>query len=188
VARRARRKTPSKIATERRRRKNKRNIQTKHERKPDPIIKSRRRGVSDARLECGLRVLSETKDITIAARAIHVSTDRFKLAAKRKAAIRNRNGFWTVVRRLRRKMPIFSGCKQLAITVNSKSASLIGRYMSAVRQFLSTNDPKFLAEFKGQSVKDVRGKIYKFETDPNVLYRLSSAGGEPFEEMYRIVL
>jgi hypothetical protein len=60
--------------------------------------------------------------------------------------------------------------------------------MSAVGQFLKTNDAKFLAEFKDLSVKDVNGKAYQFETDPNVLYRLLSAGGEPFEEMYRIVI
>ena len=144
--------------------------------------------ISDARLERGLRVLSETKNIAQAARSIRVSEERFKRAAKRKAAIRKRKGVWTVVRRLPRKMPIFSGGRQLAITVNSKSASLIARYMSAVGKFLKSNDPKFLAEFKGVSVKDASGKVHPFETDPNTLYRLSSAGGEPFEEMYRIVL
>jgi hypothetical protein len=135
-----------------------------------------------------LRVLSETKDIAQAARSIRVSEERFKRAARRKAAIRKRKGFWTVVRRLPRKMPMFSGGRQLAITVNSKSASLIARYMSAVAQFLKSNDPKVLAEFKGASVKDAKGKVYSFETDPNTLYRLSSAGGEPFEEIYRIVI
>jgi len=60
--------------------------------------------------------------------------------------------------------------------------------MAAVGQFLKTNDPKYLAEFKGRSVKDVKGSIFQFETDPNVLYRLSSAGNEPFEEIYRIVI
>jgi hypothetical protein len=60
--------------------------------------------------------------------------------------------------------------------------------MSAVRQFLQTNDPKYLTKFKGLSVRDVRGKIHTFETDPNTLYRLSSASGEPFEEIYRIVI
>jgi hypothetical protein len=145
-------------------------------------------GISDARLERGLRVLSETKDIAQAARSIRVSEERFKRVARRKAAIRKRKGFWTVVRRLPRKMPIFSGGRHLAITVNSKSASFIARYMSAVGQFLKSNDPKFLVEFKSASVKDASGKVQPFETDPNTLYRLSSAGGEPFEDVYRIVI
>ncbi len=157
--------------------------------KPEPIRRVRRRpGISDKRLERGLGALIETKDINAAARAIRVSVDRFKRAAKRKNTIRRQERNWIVVRRLRRKMPIFSGGWQLAITVNSKNASLIGRYMSAVGQFLKTNNPKLLAEFKDRSVKDVTGKIHQFETDPNVLYRLSSTGGEPFEEIYRIVI
>jgi hypothetical protein len=157
--------------------------------RPGPIVRARRRpGISDARLERGLGVLSETKDINAAARSIRVSVERFKRAAKRRNAIRRQERNWIVVRRLQRKMPIFTGGKQLAVRVRSKSASLIGRYMSAVGQFLKTNDAKFLAEFKDLSVKDVNGKAYQFETDPNVLYRLLSAGGEPFEEMYRIVI
>jgi hypothetical protein len=156
---------------------------------PKSRIKGRTKpGISDARLERGLRVLNETRDIAQAARSIRVSEERFKRAARRKAAIRKRKGFWTVVRRLPRKMPIFSGGKSLTITVKSKSASLVGRYMSAVGQFLKSNDPKHLAEFQGAGAKDASGKVHPFETDPNTLYRLSSAGGEPFEEMYRIVI
>lgn len=150
--------------------------------------KAPKRRISDARLERGLRVLSETKDIGTAARSIRVSVERFKRAAKSRNAIRKQQHNWTVVRRLRRKMPIFSGGRQIAITVRSKSASLIGKYLSAVGQFLKTNDPKYLAEFRGHSVADIRGKSYPFETDPNTVYRLSSAGAEPFEEMYRIVI
>jgi hypothetical protein len=147
-----------------------------------------RLAISDTRLERGLRVLHETKNIKAAARSIRVSEARFKLAAKRKAAIRKGKGVWTVVRRLPRKMPIFSDGRQLTTVVNSKTASVIARYMSAVGKFLKSNDPKSLAEFKGVSVKDASGKVHPFETDPNTLYRLSSAGGEPFEEMYRIVI
>jgi hypothetical protein len=166
----------------------------KSRRKAKKTTKSRRQrirrriGINATRLERGLRVLSETKDIKTAARAIRVSPERFKLAAKRKATIRKQKGFWIVVRRLPRRLPIFTNGKQVAITVRSKSASLIGRYMSAVGQFLKTNDPKFLAEFRDRSVKDARGKTYEFETNPNALYQLSSAGNEPFEEIYRIVI
>lgn len=151
-----------------------------------PAHKRRRLVISDARLARGLRVLSETKDIKAAARAIHVSVDRFKDAARRKRAIRKLTDRWTLAKRLPRRMPIFAGNRQIAISVRSRAASLIGRYMAAVRNFLRTNDPKFLVDFKDVSVRDVRGKPHKFQTDPNVLYRLSSAGGEPFEEMYRI--
>ncbi len=147
-----------------------------------------RPGISNRRLERGLRVLSETNDIKAAARSIHVSVERFARAARKKKAIRKLPDRWSVSRRVRRRVPVFSGGRQVAITVRGRSASLIGRYMSAVRQFLQTNDPKYLTKFKGLSVRDVRGKIHTFETDPNTLYRLSSASGEPFEEIYRIVI
>ena len=161
-------------------------VQYKRIQKNGVVIKRPR--ISNVRLERGLRILSETNDITTAARAIRVSPERFKQAAKREGAIRRRRGRWNVVRRLRRQMPIFTDGKQLAITVHSKAASVIARYNSAVGKFLGTNKPDILAEFVGRSVKDISGKIYTFETDPNALYRLSSAGGEPFEEIYRIVL
>ena len=122
----------------------------KWSRKSGLIVRSPRKPLSDARLQRALGVLSETKDVKTAARSIRVSVQRFQRTAKRKGTIRKIGGQWKVARRLPRKMPIFSGGRQLAITVNSKSASLIGRYMAAVGQFLKTNDPKVLAEFKGR--------------------------------------
>lgn len=154
-----------------------------------PNRRRRRKLISDVRLEQALRVYSRTKDIDAAARSIRVSRQTLERAAiKRLLRHKRPSRLRVAIRRLPRRMPIFSGGKQLAITVNSKSAAMIGRYNSAVRQFLGTNDPKFLAEFKGRGVKDARGKLHPFETDPNTLYRLSSAGSEPFEEIYRIVL
>jgi hypothetical protein len=150
--------------------------------------KKRRLGISNPRLERALRVYSRTKDINAAARSIRVSVERLKRAAIRKVATRKRRRTLAIVRRLPRKMPAFTDGKLVAVTVRTRSASLIGRYMSAVAQFLKTNDPKFLADFRGRSVKDVTGKIHEFETNPNVLYRLSSAGNEPFEDIYRIVI
>ncbi len=144
--------------------------------------------IGDGRIERALRVYSDTKDLAAAARSIHVSPKRFRRALERKFKTKNQARLWAASRRLPRTMPIFSGGRQLAITVRAKSASLIGEYMSAVGQFLRTNDPKVLAEFKGLGVKDANGKVHPFEANPNTLYRLSSASGEPFEEIYRIVV
>ena len=157
--------------------------------KYNPKRRQRRRpSISDARIERSLRVYSDTKDLTAAARSIHVSPKRFRRALERKFKTKSQARLWAASRRLPRTMPIFSGGKQLAITVRAKSASLIGHYMSAVRQFLRPTTRKSLAKFKGLSVRDVSGKIHTFEPDPNTLYRLSSASGEPFEEIYRIVI
>jgi hypothetical protein len=60
--------------------------------------------------------------------------------------------------------------------------------MSAAGRFLETNKRELLAPFVGVSVKDIAGKEHPFETRPNVLYRLTAAGGESFEQIYRIVV
>ncbi len=68
------------------------------------------------------------------------------------------------------------------------AASKIGRFMSAVGEFLRTNKPAVLSEFEGASVADISGKIHAFETRPNALYRLASAHDQSFEHIYRIVV
>lgn len=67
-------------------------------------------------------------------------------------------------------------------------ASLVGRYMAAVAQFLKTNNMSHLAPFKDVVVRDIKGNAYLLETQPNILYRLDQAGGETFEQVYRIVV
>ena len=82
-----------------------------------------------------------------------------------------------------------SAGQALTITVpNLKTAAKLGRYLSAVRQFLATNDPGHLAPHIGESVTDTAGKTFPFETNPNVLYRLSVTGTETFEQVYRIAV
>jgi hypothetical protein len=65
---------------------------------------------------------------------------------------------------------------------------MVGRFMSAVGHFLETNNRSVLTPFAGQSVADIDGRKHPFETRPNVLYRLSSAGEHTFEQIYRIVI
>ena len=69
-----------------------------------------------------------------------------------------------------------------------ESASKIGRFMSAISDFLRTNNPAGLREFEGASVADVSGRTHPFETRPNALYRLASADDQSFEHIYRIVV
>lgn len=65
-------------------------------------------------------------------------------------------------------------------------AGVNGRYLNAVRRLLHTNDPSGLGEFTGQSIKDVRGNEFPFETRPNSLYRLNSVP-EPIAEIYQVL-
>jgi hypothetical protein len=145
--------------------------------------------IPDDRLQQALRVLRQDKSLTAAAKAAHVSPERLRHVARSKGAIKKQGRRWIVEPELPRRMLIYSRRKALPITVGDyASASLVGRYMSAVAYFLGHPDRGLLQPFVGQSVTDISGKQHPFETDPNWLYRLVSAGGESFESVYRIVL
>jgi hypothetical protein len=152
-------------------------------------IKRRPRKLNEKRLQRGLRVLQELKDLFSAAQAAGVSPKEFAKAALAKGAIRKQGNRWIVRGGLPRRMLLFSGGREVAITVRGiKAASLIGGFMGAVGRFARNNDPEVLSPFVGRSVKDIAGKSHVFETNPNALYRLLSAGDQPFEQIYKIIV
>ena len=86
-------------------------------------------------------------------------------------------------------MPLYSRGRSITIVVGDfETASQVGQYMSAVRQFTRTNDPGYLKPFVGRSVRDVKNKRRPFETNPNTLYQLTSVGEDVFEQVYRVVI
>jgi hypothetical protein len=162
-----------------------------HPKPGELAIRSRRQpaALEDERLQRGLRILRQEKNLRAAARTIGVSPERLKHAAASKGAITKEGRRWVLNPDLPRRMLIYSRRHAVQITVGDQaSASLVGRYMAAVGKFLDSNDRDSLTPFVGQSVTDISGKSYPFETNPNALYRLTSAGGESFEAVYRIVV
>lgn len=141
-------------------------------------------------LELGLRGLRRGMSLTASAREFGVSPERLRRYLNNAGVIRKQKGRWIAATDIRsRQMLIFSeGKARTIIVADFETASLIGRYLSAVGKFLSSNDPSFLTPFKGESVTGLQGRTYPFETRPNVLYRLSAAETETFEQVYRIVV
>ena len=82
---------------------------------------------------------------------------------------------------------ISGGEKRMLSLPDFDQASLAGRHLVAVKQFIASNEPQFLAEFDGQSVIDVKGKSHPLETDLNALYRLAHVGDDVFHEIYRLI-
>jgi len=145
--------------------------------------------ISDNRLQRALRILRQDGRLREAAKAANISPERLRAYAKSKGAIEKKGRRWVVNSKLPRRMLIYSQHKPIRIVVgDQKSASLVGRYMSAVGRFLGEPDIELLRPFVGTTVTDITGKTHRFETDANWLYRLSSAGGESFESVYRIVI
>jgi len=143
----------------------------------------------DPRLEQGLRYMRSGDSLAAAARKMGTTPSRLRRYATKTGVVSRRDGKWVFKRDRRfRRMPLYTNGTRAVITVhNSTTAKRIGQYMNAVKRFFETEDVSLLAPFQGQSVPDVLGKRYVFETRPNVLFRLDASGVEPFELVYAIV-
>lgn len=142
----------------------------------------------DRQLESGLQELRAGKSLSASARAVHVAPERLRRYASNSSAIKWRGDHWIVrADHRRRQILTYSRGEAIVVTVRLPTARAIGEYMSAVGQFLETNDPAPLAAFRGQAFTDTAGKRHPFETDPNTLYELADTGSATFEDVYRIV-
>ena len=140
-------------------------------------------------IQISLKELRSGKSLTAIAREVRVSPERLRNQVQARGAIRKKNNRWKPVNDLPREMLIYTNGEEAVITVGKLTeASKIGRYMSAVAKFIRTNNPSGLAKFSKKYAKDIKGKKYLFETDPNTLYRLANSGTETFEQVYRIAV
>ncbi len=161
---------------------------------PKPAESSIRTGrggrpIEDTRVQLALKSLRQEKSLSAAAREARISTERLRRYALEKNLIEKQGRRWSVRHDLPRRMLLYSRGQAISIVVGDfASASKVGRYMAAVGKFLTNNDPSGLAEFAGQSVRDVSGAAHVFETRPNALYRITSSTDQTFEQIYRIVV
>lgn len=142
----------------------------------------------DRRLEAGLKEMRRGKSLKASAKSAR-STRAVAQLRDPDGVVHKERRRWVVKDdRRQRQVQIFSGSQAHVITVAGYAeAELVGRYMTAVREFLSTNNASNLRPFVGEWVTDTGNKPYLLETRPNILYRLHAMGVEPFEQIYRIV-
>ena len=160
-----------------------------HAKASEQPIRPPKSTISDARIQLALSTLRREQNFAAAAKSAKISPERLRKYAVEKSLIEKTRGRWKIAEILPRRMALFSGRRQIVVTVgNAEIASEVGRYMSAVSRFLSSNKATLLGPFAGQGVRDRAGKFHVFETDPNSLYRLAASGGSSFEQIYRIVI
>jgi hypothetical protein len=80
-------------------------------------------------------------------------------------------------------VPTRKGLREIGVR-DSRQASLIGRYWTAVERYRDTGDASALREFRGKHVTDAAGKRIRLLTDRGTLDRLGSAGLLSFETLY----
>jgi hypothetical protein len=80
-------------------------------------------------------------------------------------------------------VPSRKGLREIAVR-DSREASLVGEYWSAVEKFLARGDLSALRKLRRRSVKDVGGKRVRLLTNLDELKRQASAGVLHFESLY----
>jgi hypothetical protein len=121
-----------------------------------------------------------------AAKAVGVCAETLRRFEKQNTTSR-REGRRRVISDTRPAPPIVMATrgKMRDVTVSVDATSDIGRHWVAINKFLDTNDPAPLQPFVGLGLQDVKGRFHPFETRPNVLRRMDSAGELSFVEIYR---
>ena len=111
-----------------------------------------------------------------------------KNVIKHTNGFKNVNGKPVVKRwdRIKRVMRINTAGKEKSVEIgDSRTASVVGRYHNAVKQFLNTGDKTKLSKFRNKRVKDSKGKLHRFETNPDEIIKINQRIEEPeFYEVY----
>jgi hypothetical protein len=158
-----------------------------HARSGEPSVK-RSDEKSDAKLERALRTLRETNSQASAAKSAGVSPERFRRFLREQRLAHREGRRWKFTDLRPREVRVTSKGREQWIEVPGfEPASTVGAHNAAIGRFLETNNISHLEPFVGVSVRDTSGRSHLLETRPNVLYRHASAGGEGFEQVYRLI-
>ena len=90
-------------------------------------------------------------------------------------ALRKINGRWQVKKRdrIHRSMIINENGKTVSIETNdSRTASIIGRYQNAVKQFTTNGNATALSKFSKKKARDSKGNLHSLETNPETILKI----------------
>lgn len=142
---------------------------------------------NDPLLDKALRFMREAGTQKAAAKRAGVSAERLRRYIYDNGLAKRKGKQWLFTDNRKRLMKSYVAGRAVMLRLpNFDEASINGKFMDAVGQFLNSNNYNFIEPFVGQSVRDTKGKRHFFETDPNELYRLNSSD-ERFEQIYRFV-
>lgn len=159
-----------------------------HARSGEAPIKGARLKADD-RLETALRMLRQTGDRSAAAKSVNIAPERLRRFLRENVQIEGRGRALKITDNRPRDMTVIShGMADVLRLRDFDQASLNGRHLAAVKEFIGTNDRELLLPFEGRAVIDAKGKAHALETDPNALHRIAAQGDEVFHEIYHLVL
>jgi hypothetical protein len=133
-----------------------------------------------------LRKVRSGQSLSKASKELHIKPET---VLKHTNAFIKSKGKWIAKSqdRISRVMGIYENGQQKWIEIkDSRIASRIGKYNSAVNQFLRTGNEDILKQFI-KPFKDSKGNLHFFETDTDKLYGIAESQEEPeFYEIYKI--
>jgi hypothetical protein len=137
------------------------------------------------RLEKALKLMKQGATQKQAAKAAGVSAETLRRFQRQNTTSRREGRRW-VISDIRPVTVLMATRGKLRdVTVTHDAASDIGRHWVAINKFLETNNPAHLEAFVGLGLRDSQARFHPFETRPNVLRKLDSAGELSFVELYR---
>jgi hypothetical protein len=111
-----------------------------------------------------------------------------KTVLKHTGAFKKDEYRWSAKRydKLERTMLIYENGEEKYILINdSRTATIIGKYLCAVREALETGNETILDPFKGKRIKNAYGNWHTLETDLDTLYDIHERRpDEEFLEIY----
>jgi len=148
----------------------------------------RRPTASTPELEKALRFVRGGNSQRLAARSAGVSVGALRRFIRENRLAKFKGQRWHFTDRRRRQIVAITRLGEKEFVVRGfEPASWAMSHRNAVKEFLETSDVSLLAPFEDVSIPDERGKKFVLETRPNVLFRRAAAGGEPYEQIYRLV-
>jgi hypothetical protein len=136
-------------------------------------------------LEDALKLMRKGVSQKEAARQAGVSAETLRRFQKANTVSRREGRRWLIADTRPVSVVMATRGKIRSVTVSHDAASDISHHWIAINHFLETNSPTHLAAFVGKGLRDSKGVFHPFETRPNVLWKLDSAGELSFIDIYR---
>jgi hypothetical protein len=127
----------------------------------------------------GLSLAQASKQFGVSAKTVlRLAGAAFRKTRKGKVEVKRSDRLLRVL-----LIPTTKGLREIAVR-DSREASIVGRYWSAVEKYLSRGDASALLKLSRKSVVDERGRRVRLLTKLDELTRQASAGVLRFESMY----
>jgi hypothetical protein len=136
-------------------------------------------------LEDALKLMKQGVSQKKAAKQAGVSAETLRRFQKGNTTSRREGRRWVIADTRPVSVVMATRGKMRGVTVSHDASSDISRHWMAINHFLETNSPTHLAAFVGKGLRDSKGVFHPFETRPNVLRKLDSAGELSFIDIYR---